>query len=190
MPGRFAHNGGMTARLRPGLTALLAFVLIGCADARGDVTTGQGPTFVVVRHAEKLAAPADDPDLDTRGQARAESLARLLAGTRLAAVYATGYRRTRATVAPVAARQALTPRTYDARLPAPAFAAQLRGAHPEGTVLVAGHSNTVPDIVAALCGCETEPMPETEYDRVSVIRSGPDGPVLEVSRYGAAGPRP
>lgn len=150
----------------------------------------RGPTFIVVRHAEKLAEPPGDPGLDARGLARAEALARRLADTSLAAVYTTDYRRTRATVAPAAASQALAPRTYDARMPAADFAAQLRAAHPSGTVLVAGHSNTVPEIVAALCGCEARPMPETEYDRVSIIRTGPGGAVLEVSRDEATSTRP
>ncbi|MDH5832964.1 phosphoglycerate mutase family protein [Luteimonas kalidii] len=180
----------MTPRLRSGLPVLLALVLAACAGARGDVAASQGPTFIVVRHAEKLAQPPDDPGLDARGQARAEALAALLADTPLTAVYTTDFRRTRATVASVAARQGLTPRTYDARLPASAFAAQLRAAHPAGTILVAGHSNTVPDIVAALCECEAGPMPDTEYDRVSVVRIGPEGAVLEVSRYRATASAP
>nr|WP_254696263.1 hypothetical protein [Lysobacter enzymogenes] len=32
-----------------------------------------------------------------------------------------------------------------------------------------GHSNTAPDIAAALCACAVEPMPETEYDRRMIV---------------------
>jgi hypothetical protein len=53
-------------------------------------------------------------------------------------------------------------------------------------VLVVGHSNTVPDLVAALCACTTAPMDETEYDRVSIVRFAADGRAsLDVQRYGA-----
>ena len=57
-------------------------------------------------------------------------------------------------------------------------------------VLVVGHSNTVPDLVAALCGCATDAMDETEYDRMSIVRFDADGRArLKVQRYGApAGP--
>ena len=56
------------------------------------------------------------------------------------------------------------------REPADAFAARLRRAHPHGTVVVAGHSNTVPAIVAALCSCQTAAMDEGEFDRISTVR--------------------
>ena len=39
----------------------------------------------------------------------------------------------------------------------------IRDSH--GTVLLVGHTNTVPAIAAALCGCTGAPMREDEYDR-------------------------
>ncbi|HRP71338.1 MAG TPA: hypothetical protein PK743_01720, partial [Luteimonas sp.] len=58
-----------------------------------------------------------------------------------------------------------------------------------GTVLVAGHSNTVPGIVTALCACEVEAMPDSEYDRLSTIHVDADGRArLVVGRYGASSP--
>ena len=80
---------------------------------------------------------------------------------------------------------------YDARQPAAALAAALKAAHPRGTVVVAGHSNTVPAIVSALCGCATAPMAEDEYDRLNTIRIDDRGnAVLRISRYGATPARP
>ncbi len=71
------------------------------------------------------------------------------------------------------------------------FAARLRAAHPHGNVLIAGHSNTVPDIVAALCACKIAAMPDHEYDRLSIVRIDADGHArLTVERYGAASPAP
>ena len=72
---------------------------------------------------------------------------------------------------------------YDAAQPADDLVAALREAHYTGTVLVVGHSNTVPGIVEALCDCATEAMPETEYDRISRVRIGTDGrPSLHIER--------
>ena len=74
--------------------------------------------------------------------------------------------------------------TYDARLPAADFAAQLRRDHVAGTVLVVGHSNTVPGIAAALCQCTVPPMEDTEYDRWTSIQVDGNGKAtLRAERY-------
>ncbi len=173
----------MTRRLLPLLT--FACLLGACAGTAPRAAV-DGVTFVVVRHAEKAAGADRDPELNPAGLARASELARRLAREPLVAVYATGYRRTQQTVAPSAAAFGLAPKLYAADMSADAFAAQLRATHPWGTVLVAGHSNTTPDIVAALCACAAEPMPESEYDRISTIRIADDGrPALHVTRYGS-----
>ncbi len=55
---------------------------------------------------------------------------------------------------------------------------------PNGTVLVVGHSNTAPDIAAALCGCVVAPMGDDEYDRRLTIRFNGDGKAaLREDRY-------
>lgn len=129
-----------------------------------------GATFVVVRHAEKARDDPKDPALTPAGEARAQRLARSLASDDVTAVYATGYRRTRLTAAPTARAHGLDVTAYDARGAAGDFAAALRRDHARGTVLVVGHSNTVPGIAAALCGCAVPPMDETEYDRRMTVR--------------------
>lgn len=176
-------------RRRTMLSSLLAIAAIaGCAHPAPTGPTA--PAYLVVRHAEKVDA-SRDPDLSAAGHARAQALAERLDGLALAAVYATEFKRTAQTVAPSAAARAITITAYPASQPAAGFAAGLRTAHPRGTVLIAGHSNTVPGIVAALCGCEVAPMPDHEYDRLSIIRVDPDGqPRLEIERYGAASPTP
>lgn len=58
---------------------------------------------------------------------------------------------------------------YGTELPASGFASRLRRAHASGDVLVVGHSNTVPGIVAALCACEVGAIDEgTCGDRYDV----------------------
>src|SRR3546814_842609 len=75
----------------------------------------------------------------------------------------TYFRRTRDTAAPTASVHDLSSIASDAEAPAEAFAERLRRAHATGTVLVVGHSNTVPGIVSALCGCEVVPIDESDY---------------------------
>lgn len=169
--------------MRPALAALLAVTLLAsCASPRHTPRdTDDGATFVIVRHAEKTDG-AGDPALTDAGHARAEALARSLESQLLVAVYATAYQRTQQTAAPTAARHGLDVTTYDAKQPAGEFAEALRSRHHSGTVLVVGHSNTAPDIAAALCGCAVAPMPETEYGRRMVVTVGHDGiATLDVS---------
>ena len=131
--------------------------------------------YIVVRHAEKSTDDARDPSLSEAGAMRAQSLARLLAATPIDAIYATSYKRTQQTARPTAAARSLAVTTYDAKLPAATFVAQLRAAHAEGAVLVVGHSNTVPEIVSALSGQPVEPMSETAFDhlyRVTIDSNG------------------
>ena len=157
------------------------------APAAADTTT---TTFIVVRHAEKVDA-SRDPDLSPAGRARAQALAESLEGRELVAIHATEFKRTGQTVAPTAAARGIAITPYPAAQPAAEFAAQLKAAHPRGSVLIAGHSNTVPAIVAALCACDVAPMPDHEYDRLSIVRIDAGGDArLTVERYGAASPAP
>ena len=177
----------MQRRLSAPIAALACLLLAACATRPPAADTA---TFIVVRHAEKVDA-SRDPDLSAAGQARARALAARLGTLPLAAAYATEFKRTGQTVSPTAQARGLAITAYAAGEPAAALAVRLRAAHPRGTVLVAGHSNTVPAIVAALCGCAVAPMPDHEYDRLSTIRIGADGqPRLLVERYGAATPAP
>ncbi len=160
-------------------SAFVAVLLIatGCATstapAPADVPVAT--TFVLIRHAEKTTDDPKDPSLSEAGRARAARLADALAAAPLRAAYATAYRRTRATAAAAADRHGIAVATYDAAIPVDAFVATLRRTHGDGTVLVVGHSNTVPVIASALCGCAVAPMREDEFDRWIEIRIAADG---------------
>lgn len=168
---------------------LLASLLLLSACATTP-RTDTGTTFIVVRHAEKVDA-SRDPDLSPAGHARAQALAAHLEGRDLVAIYATEFKRTGQTVAPSATAHRLPATAYASTQPAAEFAAALKAAHPRGVVLIAGHSNTVPGIVAALCNCETAPMADHEYDRLSRIRVDASGRArLDITRYGAASAHP
>ncbi|MDQ3618248.1 MAG: histidine phosphatase family protein [Pseudomonadota bacterium] len=140
-------------------------------------------SFVVVRHAEKRSDHPRDPSLTDAGRARAQRLASSLQTAPVVAVYSTDYRRTRETATPAADAHGLPVIGYDAELAAVTFARQLRSAHSSGTVLIVAHSNTSPDIAAALCGCEVAAMEESEYGRRMTVRVAADGRVtLDVTR--------
>lgn len=141
--------------------------------------------IVVVRHAEKdMAGSRDDPGLSAAGVARARRIAHRLAAADVQAVYATAYRRTRDTAAPTAQRHGLTVTGYAAVEPADAFAQRLRRTHDRGSVLVVGHSNTVPAIVSALCRCTVAPIDDASYDNWYELRIDATGTArLQHIRY-------
>jgi broad specificity phosphatase PhoE len=157
------------------LTCLLLSALAACSSTPAVKDVDAAATFVVVRHAEKSTDDARDPSLSETGKARAQALARLLVDAPLSAAYATGFRRTQQTAQPAADAHGIKITIYDAKIPATTLAAQLRAAHAHGTVLVVGHSNTVPDIVAALSGQPVDAMSDDQYDLVYRISTGSDG---------------
>ena len=153
-------------RIAP-LLAIAVRCLAGCASTpAADHATA---TYLLVRHAEKDLRVADDPPLTADGIARAERLAGSLHDTPLDAIYSSPYRRTRQTAAPIAAAKGIALVDYD---PADAtgFAARLRRDHPRGSVLGVGHSNTLPPLARALCGCPVADMDEAIYGIRYAIR--------------------
>lgn len=135
------------------------------------------PTVViVVRHGEREETPADprDPALNAAGQARAAALAEAAGDAGVSAVYSTQFRRTRDTGAPLAQKLGLqvTPlevnggnmATYPQLL-----RDEILARHAGKTVVVVGHSNTVPAIVQALSGKAVAPLTEADYDRFYVV---------------------
>lgn len=146
---------------------LTVLALLPACATFGDA--GAEPAYFVMRHLDTPAGERD-PDLLPEGRRAAEALARWFGNRPPAAIYVTDYRRSRQTAAPLAARFGLTPVVYD---PAdtPGLVARVRGAG--GRVLIVGHSNTVPEIVAQLGGAR--PAPLTHGDFGDVWRVAPDG---------------
>ncbi len=175
----------MKPLLRSVATAVLAaFMATGCRATSAVSVAGEQTRFVIVRHAEKSLDDPKDPTLSDTGRERAQRLAGLLTGERVAAVYATGYRRTQMTASPTAQAHGLQVRTYAAEIPAADFAAALRNMHPTGTVLVIGHSNTVAAIASALCSCVVALLREDEYDRWVTVHIMTDGNIgIEETHY-------
>lgn len=156
------------------IALLVLLTLATLTSCRSVPDPSQGATFILVRHAENAADDTRDPTLAPEGLRRAERLAWSLQRRPVVAVYATPYRRTQATAAPLAMDHGLSTTTYDPAEPAAALAARLRGAHAVGTVVVVGHSNTIPALASALCGCSIGPIAESEYGRRITLRAWPD----------------
>ena len=139
-------------------------------------------TYTIVRHAEKATeAGADgvfdakDPPLSAAGQARANALAKALHNSQLYAVYATPFKRTQNTGLPTATDHGLKVSSYAPNLAAVTFADQLNTSAKPGAVLIVAHSNTAPEIVAALCHCQVPSLGEDDFGDRFDVRVERDG---------------
>ena len=167
----------------PGLSAAAeAGALL--SRARGD--PGPGPQEAVVaylvRHAEKADDGTNDPPLAIAGQIRVQTLKVLLGDVDLTHVHTTDWKRTRDTARPFAEKAAVELAVYDPR-ELETLAAKIKAT--PGRHLVAGHSNTTPQLVAALGGDPLDPIDELEYDRLYILVIQPEGTtVTTVLRFG------
>ena len=165
---------------------VLVLALTGCVTPPSEPGSPAAVEFIVVRHGEKIAAQAEDPQLSASGLKRAAKLARLFSDTDITTVYSTDFRRTRQTAAPTAEAHRLNLSLYDAQIPAAEWAASLRARHVQGAILIVGHSNTVPDIVSALSGEAVEAIPESQYELIYRVAFAADGSVdLQRTQFGA-----
>jgi phosphohistidine phosphatase SixA len=164
---------------------LAAFSLgVACSADRVDSrAAGPAPVAVfVVRHMEKASSPPEDPELSEAGRARAEALARLLSRSGASRLFATEWKRTQQTLAPLAERSGARVEIVPAGRPEELMARLLE--LPTGaTAVVAGHSNTIPDLVRRLGGrleglvatATGESLPDPEYGRVVLLVLPPPG---------------
>ena len=146
------ENPEPRARLRTIIVFSMLFALLGAVVVLAYFATFKRPvtTIILVRHAEKIIDPNNpDVDLSPAGQARALEIVRMFGNAGVNAVYATQYKRTQQTVKPLADKLGLPVTVVNAKN-TPDLIAQIRAQNSGQTVFIAGHNNTVPEIIAAL----------------------------------------
>lgn len=139
-------------------------------------------SFYVVRHAERADDGSEDPPLTAEGQQRAQRLAQMLGNAHGVAVYATQFQRTQSTARQTAQVWGVPVTTYDGQSDAASLTQSIKGAHPEGTILIVGHSDTVPDIVADLCNCDVDPIDDSDFGNLFHVDIGRDGSVIKAEQ--------
>jgi phosphohistidine phosphatase SixA len=144
------------------------------------------PAVFLVRHAERADTAAGvapvtgaDPDLSAAGHARASSLAAMLKDAGITAIFATQYKRTQQTAAPLATALGVAILTIPST-DTEGLVAKVKAA--PGNVLIVGHSNTVPEVIKGL-GIDTPPpVAETDFDNLFIVTRG-EKPALLRLRY-------
>src|SRR5882757_5595092 len=123
-------------------------------------------TIFLVRHAEKASTAADAP-LSPEGQKRAECMAATLKDAGIKQIYVTDATRTQQTAAPLAKALKIKPTI----LPAKDSNGLIKNLvyTGGGNILVVGHSETVPFVIARVQGGTVAPLEANEYDRMFVM---------------------
>jgi len=175
--------------LKTALVFAMLFAVLGAVVIFAYLITFRRPvtTIILIRHAEKIIDPNNnDVDLSPAGQARAQELARMFADAGINAIYATQYKRTQQTVKPLADKLGLSVTVVNAKSTADLLT-QIRANHSGQTVFIAGHNNTVPEIITALGGPQYPIIPESEYDNLYIVTVYRTGKAKVVKmKYGTA----
>ena len=154
-------------------------------DIKPTPQIAEGTTFIIVRHAEKQKE-GKDPELNEDGKARADELAFCLGKLDIAAIYSTPYNRTRQTVKPLAEKLKLPVTEYEATMPYDQLINQISETNPGKVIVIAGHSNTVPEMLKVLSnGSYVVSIPETEYDNLFIVTTAKKSePHVMTLKYG------
>lgn len=168
---------------------VVAAAVLACCLFGSTAAAGADQVIFVVRHAERADTSggqppagmmANDPSLSAAGHERAKRLAALLASAEIKQIFTTRYQRTRQTAAPLAEKAGVEVVVGAGELNA--LADQVRKV--AGNVLVVGHSNTVPELLARLGVKAVVSIGEAEYDSVYVVvRPSAGEPTLIRLRY-------
>ncbi|WP_316819532.1 histidine phosphatase family protein [Pedobacter gandavensis] len=140
----------------------------------------------VVRHAEKnLDNSSDkDPALTSAGEERALALAKYLKGEKMAALFSTDYKRTKGTLAPLAAAQNLPIHLYKSTA-YQALADTILNTYKGKNIVICGHSNRLLGIIAAFnAKSNIKEITEDEYSHIFLIELDGDRVKLEEGHYG------
>ena len=146
----------------------------------------QKKTIILVRHAEKEASSMtdqSDPPLSADGVRRAERLRKLIGKYRPGAIYSSDYKRTRATVDPIAKKRHVDIQIYDPKNNSELIDRIMKSKTKR--FVVAGHSNTIPGLANLLTKKELfKNLDDTEYGAIWVIKLK-DGHVMktEILQY-------
>lgn len=154
-------------------------------------------TVYLVRHAERADEPRQDPPLTEKGTARAQELARILGNANIKAIITSQFSRTKLTAEPLAkqANVVVTSITLSLSPSNPRMISEQSTAEVTNkilerggeSVLVVGHSNSIPDVIKKLGGDVSPAIDEKRFDDLFVVTVYAKGKAkVAHMKYGAA----
>ena len=159
----------------------LAPLLATCAGL-----AGAQQTVILVRHAELQGAAMAEPKnlpLSEAGAQRAQRLATVLKDSGVSAIYVTDFARTQETAGPLARALGQQPTVLPKGDPKE-MAERLRAQHGTQTVLLVGHTDTLPGLVRAFGAPSEVKIEPQDYGSIFVVtpRAGGEPAVVRL-RY-------
>ena len=134
--------------------------------AAGELSGAKTTTIYLIRHAEK-ADNSKDTNLSEMGLMRASHWDDVFSAIQFDAIYSTNYNRTLQTAAPTALKQKVTVTIYD---PKEMNFGKIKKEHSGQTILIVGHSNTIPDLVNKITGENVYPnIEETTFGNLYIV---------------------
>lgn len=169
----------MTALLAPLFIQRTTAATPPAPDAQSNEDGFKVTTVILVRHAEKMDAPREDPPLSEAGLARSQKLADLLGDAGIKAIYTSQFLRTKQTAEPLGKRLGIPITTINIQSkpnnPREVSEQSIRQIvdkimeRPGDTALIVGHSNSVPDVIKML-GADTAPnIDEKKFDDLFIV---------------------
>jgi len=143
---------------------------------------------ILVRHAEKASCKGDSV-LSKPGKIRAEALVKALEHTRVKRIVTSDAKRTQETAGPLAQKLgiALVTVTKEGN-PNHVQEVVKEVVSQADTVVVVGHSDSVPEIIKKLDGPKLSHLAGNNYSALFVAKRGPNGTQLVQARYGNVDP--
>lgn len=152
-----------------------------------------GRNFYIVRHAEKAEVTpalsrqdAANPELSEAGKKRAYQLRERLSKKSITKIFTTKYKRSISTIVPISERTGIPINFYSPAADSLAsFVHHLKN-ETTGGILIVGHSNTVDDLVNALCGTPilSGDIDENVYDNLFIVKKRGGKYKLVQKKYG------
>ena len=141
-------------------------------------------TVILIRHGERSAPTQANPDphLNTSGKARAKKLIHIVGQSDIRAIYRSHFVRAKETAQPLATHLGLSPIELDEALP---IKNDILSNHAGQTVLVIGHSDTVPDLIKRLGAGSIPVIDDAEFDNLFIVNVfSPSRATLTRLKYG------
>ena len=154
-------------------------------------------TVYLVRHAERADEPRQDPPLSEKGAVRSQELARVLGKANVKTIITSQFLRTKQTAEPLAKQAGITATSIslslnpsNPRMIAEQSTAEVTNRILERSgesVLVIGHTNSIPDVIKMLGGDVTPVIDDKTYDDLFILTVYAKGKAkLAHVKYGSA----
>ncbi len=158
---------------------VLQFGAVGLVNGQTPNENFKVTTVYFVRHAERATDPTPDPQLSEAGKTRAQALARMLEKANVKAIFTTQFMRSKQTAEPLATRAGIPVNslnvTISASNPREVSQQSLKEMtdkiyeHPGESVLMIGHTNTIPQVIKMLGGDIVPTIEEQKYDDLFIV---------------------